>query len=187
MQVNSSVMLNFLLFCMVMLQFYSVYSVRDRIWCTFRNPDRTKISKWAKVGQSRIEFAGGWYQVEPDRVTLAIKWNPMPSWVRTLDFRHDSSRALDPNTFSNEYTPQARKQMDITDDVAGFQGGNERSLTKVGGKQNMLQQYMPLMVLIGFIVVGFFLYQQQQKTDNVGFAINVVQQQLGDVLKRLPK
>lgn len=184
MQVNSSTMFSIMLICVIMLQFYSVYSVRDKIWCTFRRIDKTKISRWARMGQSRIEFDGGWYQVEPGRVTLAIKWNPLPAWVRTLDFRHDSSRALDPDTFDNQYTPEARKQLDKTDDIRALEQGNQSALTAKGGKQGMLQQYLPLIVLIGFLAVGFLVYRQQAQVDKLGFAINFVQEQLGKLLQK---
>jgi preprotein translocase subunit SecG len=176
-----------LLIGVILLQFYSVYNVRNKIWCTFRRVDRTKINKWAKNGQGRIEFDGGWYEVEPARVTLALKWEPLPTWVRTLDFRHDSSRALDPDTFDNQYTPEARKQLDKTDDIRALEQGNQQALSARGGKQGLLERYMPFIVVIGFVVIGFFLYNLMQHQNQLGVGQNTIEVQLGQIMNKLPK
>ncbi len=187
MQVNTSTMFIFMLLILVTFQVYSTYHYSSMVWCTFRRVNKTRISKWAKLTQARVEFEGGWYDVEPSRITTGIKWLPLPMVVNCLDFRHNSPRALDPDTFDNSYTPEARKQLDKADDIRALEQGNQQSLTTKPIKQGMLQQYMPLITLIGFIIVGFLVYRQQGQIDKVGFGMNVVQEQLGKLLQNLPK
>ncbi len=187
MQVSSATMLNILLFVVIAYQAYSAYDIRDKILCTFRRSDRTKITKWAKNSQSRIEFDGGWYDVEPERVTLSLKWNPLPMWVRTLDYRHDSARALHPDTFDNKYTPEQRKQLDKSDDIRAMHQGNVSTFAGMAGKQGLLQQYFPIIVLFGFLAIGWLTYRAQGQIDKVGFATNVVQQQNVKLTEQLTK
>lgn len=184
MQLSPSVMFSVMLLILIAFQSYSSLHYLNMIWCTFRRVDRTRVAKWAKVGQARIEFDGGWYQVEPGRITIGIKWMPLPMVVKCLDFRWDSSRALDPDTFDNSYTPEARKQLDKTDDIRALEQGNQQALTARGGKQGFLQQYQPLMIMIGFLFVGWLLWQSKIQQDKLGFAMNVIQQALGQLLQK---
>lgn len=175
----------FLLFLMA-YHFYSVYSVRNKIWCSFRRADRTKVEKWAKENQARIDFDGGWYHVEPSRTVLMLKWNPLPMWVRALDFRHDSARALHPDTFDNAFTPEARKQLDKTDDIKALEIGNNQALAGGKQKKGLLESFMPIIVIGGFLIVAWFLWQQQHKIDMVGQATNIIEAQLAKILSRMP-
>ncbi len=184
MQLNPSTMFSVMLLILIAFQSYSSLHYLNMIWCTFRRVDRIRVAKWAKAGQARIEFDGGWYQVEAGRITIGIKWMPLPMVVKCLDFRHDNSRALDPDTFDNTYTPEARKQLDITDGVRGFEQGNREALTGKVGKQGFLQQYQTLIVVIGFLIVGWLLWQQRATSDKLGYAMNVIQAQLGQLLQK---
>ncbi len=162
-------------------QVYSVYSVKERIWCTFRRRDRTKIEKWARKDQRRIVFDGGWYHVEPDRTTLMIKWNPLPMWVRSLDFRWDSSRALHPDTFKNEFSPEERKQLDTSDEIRAFDEGGIRAMNTGRQKKGMLDTLFPIIVIVGMVAIGYMLWTTQKRLDMIGQATNVIQSMLGNL------
>ncbi len=185
MQFNPSTEYIVILLLLIAVQVYCSLHFSKMIWCTFRTVDRTRITKWAKATQTVVEFDGGRYEVEPSRITFGIKWLLLPMSVKCLDFRHDSSRALDPDTFENTYTPEQRVQLDIKDDVKGFNQGNQQSLSARGLKQGLMQQYLPLIVLVGFLICGYLIWQQRIQTDKLGFGINVVQEQLGRILQNM--
>lgn len=188
MQLTPMTMFIFMLVCVVAYAAYSARSLKDRILCTVNRRDRTKIVRWAKQNQARIAIDGGWYDVDPACTVLRL-WDSgihwfFPVWIRCSDYRHDSSKPLNPDTFDNQYTPEARKQLDKTDDIRALEQGNQQALTAKGGRQGMLQQYLPLIVLVGFLIVGWLLWQQRATSDKLGFAMNVIQEQLGRLLQR---
>lgn len=188
MQVSPYMVLVIMVLFIAVYASYSARNLKDKILCTINRRDRTKIVAWAKQTQARIAIDGGWYDVDPSCTVLRL-WDSgihyfFPTWIRCSDYRHDSSKPLNPDTFDNQYTPEARKQLDITDGVRGFEQGNREALTAKGIKQGILQQYLPLIVLVGFLIVGWLLWQQRSQTDRLGFAINVVQEQLGQLLQR---
>lgn len=180
---NANVIVYFLLFILA-YQVYSVYSVRSKIWCSFRRADRTKIERWAKKDQQRIEFDGGWYHVEPDRTTLMIKWMPLPMWIRCLDFRHGSSRALHPDTFDSSMDDVERKRLDISDDIRAYDEGSRKAYEQKG-KVGLLQQWLPIILLIGMLFIGYMVYQQQKRVDMLGLGQNVIESQLQKIIEGL--
>ena len=156
------------------------YSLKDKIYCTYRRRDKTKIHKWAKaVNGYRIQFENGWYYVNIRRCVLEFKWvGILPIWIRTLDFRFDSTQALDPETFNNNWeTPEARKALNKEEDIKALDTGTKKSLSP--GKGGALGSgWMPYIIVGGFVVVGWFLYQLMGKVDALGFAVNVLQQMM---------
>lgn len=180
---NPSSAFTFMLLLLIIFQTYNVYDANKKIWCIFRRVDKTKVSKWAKATQAVIDFDGGWYQVESRRVTTMIKWLPLPTIVKSLDFTHDSTRALDPDTFANAMSPEERKQLDKRDDIKALEQGNQATLGKQGGKVGMLQQYMPLITVVGFLILGYLLYQVMGQQNKIGFAINTLQSQLATIMQ----
>jgi hypothetical protein len=169
-----------LIVCIILIVYanYSSKSLSHKIHCTFRRADRTRLKKWATESQARIEFDGGWYQVEPARTTLEL-WSAgihflFPTWIRTLDYRYDSARALHPDTFENTYTPEARKQLDMTDDVRAMSEGHRQALSGKA-KVGRLTELMPIIMILGFAAVGFVVYTMLGKIDGLGQAVNVLQ------------
>ena len=163
----------------------SAWRMKNQIWCTFRRADRTKIEKFASVKQGRIDFDGGWYYLRPERTTL-ILWTKgihllVPTFVRSLDFRHNSSLPLDPNTFTNNWdTPETRKNLNKEEDIKALMNANRSSLG-VKQKQGMLERFFPIIVICGFLVVGYMLWSMQQKQDAIGFALNTLQKMIMDM------
>lgn len=185
--ISTSQMFTYLPWLVLIYLAYILYGLKTKILCSYRRTDRTKIEKWATPNQSRIEFEGGWYQVEPARTV--IQWKvyafmfPVP--VRALDFRHGSSRALDPSTFNSDFTAEERKQLDRTDNLLGLQTASQQA-TKGNRKQGMLEQYLPYIMLAGFAIMAYFIFQVSGKADRIGLGQNVIEQQLGKIINSLP-
>ena len=172
-----------MLLLLIIFQTYSVYDANKKIWCVFRRADKTKVGKWAKHTQAVIDFDGGWYEVEPSRITTMIKWLPLPTIVKSLDYTPFSTRAIDPISGDASMSPETRKQLNVKDDIQALERGNENSLGGRGMKQGMLQQYIPLITICGFIIVGWFIYQLMGKVDQLGLSGNVIQTQLGKIMQ----
>lgn len=181
MAINIQVFFVIIIIAIFGMTVYSAYDKKDKIWCQFIRRDRTKMEMWVKTTQGRIKYGGGYYYVVTRRVTLML-WTKgihavIPIWVRSLNFRYDSSMPLDPAT--GEYgweTPEARANLDKTEDIRALNEGNVKAQGKQ--KQSVLSGWMPIITIIGFLIIGYMLYTQQQKTDMLGQAINVLQQML---------
>lgn len=186
MQLNGTTMFAILALLILIFHVYQVYATNRKIWCVFRKAGRIVEQKWAKETQGRIEFDGGWYEVETDRTQLSIKWNPLPMFVRWLDFRHGSARALHPDTFENSFSAEERKQLNLKDDIQAYDQGSRQSLNAQGGRQGAMQKYFPLIVLLGFLIIGYLVWQQGHKIDMLGAGDNSIEALLGEIMKKLP-
>lgn len=90
---------------------------------------------------------------------------------------------LDPKTFNNSYeTPEMRKQLNMEEDVRALHEGNRKAQgTAKGGA---LSGWMPIIVLCGFLILGYLTYSNMKKADQLGYAMNVIQTQLGKLLAK---
>ncbi len=183
------------IFVLIFIVFYAGFSSRSlskKVYCSFRGRDRTVIYKWAKVKQARIDFedSGGvyWYNVSPKCVTHRLWANGIhaiiPISVKCLDYRWNSTEPLDPNTFTNDLTPDERKSLDIKDDVVGYTEGS-RQAYEGKKKKSLLEGWLPIIMLIGIAALGYMVYQQQHRMDMLGLGQNVMEQQLNEILQRL--
>ncbi len=161
---------------------YSANKLKSQIWCSFRRADKTKIEKWAKavdIYRREIKFDGGWYNIKIRRVTLML-WTKgihslIPIWVRSLDFRYDSNMPIDPDTGDAGYDdPLERRALDKSDDLAALMETQSKSLGSAK-KKSALESYMPIIVILGFLISGYMIYNLQGKVDMLGQAINVLQ------------
>jgi hypothetical protein len=181
----------FVIVFIVIWGIYQIYTLKDKIHCTFIRKDRTSITKLAKVKADRIDFDNKWYNLDIKRTTLKMVWVGFifPTWVRCLIFRFDSNMPLDPADWSNDYDkPEDRKALNRSENIQSLMVNNKNSFIRGGsGKKSMLEQWIPLLTIVGFIALGYMLYQSQQKTDMLGQAINTVQSQLLEVMKNLPQ
>ena len=164
---------------------YSVYMLKDKVYCTFRTRDKTILHKTVKISAGKIIFNNAWYDIIAKRTSLRMVWmGIIPTWVRCLDFRWDSRYPLDPETFTNNAdSPEDRAALDKTDDLKALMETQKTSLVKGGGKKSMLEGLMPIILVAGLLILGYMAYQQQQKTDMLGMSINVVQEQLLEIQK----
>jgi hypothetical protein len=179
---NTNILLVFMVFLLA-YQAYSTMSLKDKIFCTFYRANKTKIEKWAKDKQRLIDFDGGWYEVDPSCIVLQLKWNPLPVWIRASTYRFDSPKPLNPSSFDNRYTPDERKQLDKADDIRELQVGNNRAVQ--GSKQKVaIGGFLPIIILIGFVIVGFMLWQQGSHINQIGNGQNAIESMLSQLLQK---
>ncbi len=190
MQLSPQVLFIVIIVFAIFMGSYSARSLKNKILCTLNRADRTKIQKWAKIDQTRIDMDGGWYEVKPECTTLRL-WDSgihflFPTWVRCSDYRHGSAKPLNPDTYDNTYSAEERKQLDKTDDIRALEQGNQRSLIQGAGKQGLFQKYLPIIMIGGFLIIGWFLWQMQAKMNLLGAGQNYIEGVLGDIMSKLP-
>jgi hypothetical protein len=168
---------------------FQTWSLKDKVYCTFRRKDKVLISKVVKLKQGRVSFENGWYDLDSGRTTLRLVWQGIiPTWVRCLDFRCNSRYALDPDDFKNDAdNPNDRAALDMTDDLRALFETQKTSLSKGSGKKSLLEGLMPILTIGGFIILGYLVYQQGAKMDMLGTQGNVTQQQIVDLMRALGK
>ena len=183
----SSQYLIYAILAIVIYSIFSGYNLRNKIYCTFRTRDKTKVYKWVKaIDGYRIEWGNGWYYIDIKRCVLAFKWvGILPLWVRTLDFRFDASKALDPETFDNAYeSPEERKALNVKDDMQAANQGSQRALAPGGKVSGMFGGgLMPILMIGGILLSLYFSYTAANRTDKVGVQGNATQIQIQDVQK----
>jgi len=187
MALTPSMMWVYVLLILIAWQVFQNITARKKIHCTFIRRDRTRVVKWAKDDEGRIEFEGGWYEVRPDYTILQLMWNPLPMWARTLLFRWDSSKPLNPASFDNQYLPEERKRLDASDSIRAYQMGTRQAMQQSSSQQSMLQKFQPIILIAGFAVLGIMLWKLQGSMNQVGIGQNLMESQLQQVINALNK
>lgn len=173
-----------LVIIMIVLGFgvYSTHNLRGKVRCILIRPDLTLAEKFIKEEQRRISFGKGWFYINPKRI-IESDWSKgifwlFPTKVQTIIFRWDSTQALDPRDFNNDYEkPESRAALDKEEDIRAYSQGNI-NIAGVTRKQNMLERWMPLVTVGGFLLLGYLVYSINAKVDSVGLAINVLQKMM---------
>jgi len=186
-----SQVLFFALILAVVYGSYSTYSLKKKVYCTLIRKDTSRVSLWAKVYEGgKVILDGGWYYINPERRILA--WYDggihkiFPTKIDTYMFKWDSSQPLDPRTWDSDYEkPEDRKNLDKTEDLVALNKGTQAAMskTKTGG---ILTQYMPIITLVGFLVLGYFIWKMQGKMDMLGQGQNYIEGVLGKIMENMP-
>jgi len=144
---------------------YANSSKRNKIHCTFRRINKTKVAKFVKMSSRYVSFDGKLYDIIPSCITFQW-WDKglvhmlFPQWVATLDFIHNSRFPIDPETGKPAViSPEVRKAMNKEEWVKSYAKGFTPPSNK---KQGMLQQYLPWISIILVVMVGFYLYTNMQ-------------------------
>ena len=168
---------------------YTVYTLKDKIHCTFIGEDKTTFTKFAKMKSNRIEWRGGWYNLDITRTTLKLVWvGVIPTWVRCLIYKFDSNKPLDPTTWNNGYDrPEDRKALNRSEAIQSLMAKQNTVLSVKGGKKGMLEGMMPVLMIAGFLIVGYIVYTLMGKIDLLGTQNNIIQQQMLDIMHALGK
>jgi hypothetical protein len=170
-------MIFIILLLLVVYIVYDQYSKKDKIFCYFIRVDQTIIGKWVKKTSGRVDFDGGWYYINPDRILHKWHWI---GYYNTLIFKWDSSQPLDPKTWNNEWEdPVARKNLDKREDIAAYNQAQREVTGKI--KMGMLQQYMPIIMIIGFLIIGYFVFTLKSNVDGLGAGQNALEQMIGSL------
>ena len=166
--------------------FYAAYTshrAKNKVYCTFTRRDKTTGHKWAKAKNGeRIEFAGGWYYIDMECVTteaLDSGFNMIfPTMVRRLFFRCGNKYPLNPKTGKDDWeTPEARKNLNKREDIEALELGSRKALG--AGKVSMFGGgLLPIILIVGLIAVIYFIFQMRGQIDQIGNALNVLQQMM---------
>jgi len=181
-----------LLFCALYAS-YVLHKVKTKIYYHLVREDDSVKEGWVGFIQQKIMLDLGkgrqaWFFVEPQRIVNRIldKGFPFlffPTRVPQLYFSYTSERPIDMRSFENQWpTPEARPLLDKTDDIQAYHEGNKRALGTA--KPTLIQQYAPLLTVVGFIIIGYVLWIITGKLDQYGAQFNYIEGLLGQILKK---
>jgi hypothetical protein len=145
---------------------YSQYSWRGKVLCFFRRPNRTVVEKKVRLHSRSVTFQGGKYYIDPKRIDLmwytrGLIHSMFPMFVPFLEFKHDSSVALDPTKFTNTWdTPEARASTREEEKFRNLSKGFDR---QGGVKETFLSKWLPWIAIGLTLVIGYMVYQQSQQ------------------------
>lgn len=178
-----------MVFIFIGLSFFQALKAQNKIYCTFIKRDGTEISKYAKLNQGRVEFENGYYNIIPNRITLKKVWfGVIPTKVVCAKWKWDSNMPIDPTTWKNDYDkPEDRAALDKTEDLRALFETQKNTLSTKSGKKSMLENLMPIIMIGGFLIVGYLVWKMNENVTSVGIQGNVTQQQLLDLMKALGK
>lgn len=170
----------------IFMAWYANMSKRDKILCTFRRVNKTKIVKWVKMNSRYVIFDHRKYDIIPSRIvsqwyTAGLVHMLFPQWVQTLDFTYSSRWPHDPNTMSvNLDDPAIRDALNKQEWVESYvKGATPKGTNKRAG--GFLDKYLPWLAIAAVVLVGFWMYQNQQNLAHQFAILN------NTVNSRLPK
>lgn len=168
----------------VVLFLYGVWATnekRGKIYCEYQGIDKTVEHKWIKVTDKKVKFAKRQFDVLPE--CISSYWDRkgihalFPMKVNYLHFAFYSRYPLDPNDYQRTwYTPELSGMINLEDQLKSF--FKNFTPSKTTGKLSPLMQYLPLITILLLIIVGFFLYSQQEGMKQV---INMMQNQINSI------
>ena len=167
----------------ILFAVYSCHQAKSKVLCSFTRRDKTVAHKWAKAKNGeRIEFGGAWYYIVMGRIKLQALTQgfnlAFPTMVRRLDFTYRSIWPIDPETGeADAETPESRKNLDKREDIEAFNLGSQKAFGKAKG--GMLGGgWLPIVLVVGIVACVYLIWQMQGQVDNLGNAINVLQEML---------
>ena len=178
MGIESMIML--MLMALLALAWWSNYSKRNKIYCTFNRVNKTQISKFVKMQSRYVIFDGMKFDIIPSCIVfkywdtgLAGKVNPQ--WVATLDFTYGSRFPLNPNTLQTSViSPEVRKTMDKEEWVKSYARSFSPPQTR---KETMIQKYLPWIIgAVAVIGIGYLYMQMQGINQNLQIQGNILDQ-----------
>lgn len=172
-----SVFIIFLIF-LVLYASYLLNKAKNNIYCMFIKYDGTWVNKWVKPKLTQVDFAGGWYYLNKKLLISKVLdtgvYKLFPTKVDAQIFTQGDPDPMNPYNFTiASLTPEARKALDKTEDIAALYQGNRASL-QAGRKKGLLEGMMPIVQVITVVAIGYILYI----LDKVGMSINVLQQMM---------
>ena len=154
----------------LVMAWYANTSKRNKILCTFRRINKTKIVRFIKMDSRYVIFDGGKYDIIPSRITF--QWYTgglihmlFPQWVATLDFSWNSRFPHDPNNLKiTSETPATRKALNKEEWVESYFKGANPNTAKT--KQSMITQYLPYIAVLLVVIVAVWMYTNMQALSN---------------------
>jgi len=165
--VNSQLFLLVLIALMFGGAWYSIYSLKDKLFCTYRRASNQKIEKFVKLKSRYVKFDGKEFNVIPScnsplwytRGLLGMLG--LGTWVMTADYSYTSPDPYDPKTGKIAIiSPEVRSHMDNEELMGSFGRGMQK---QAGKKQGLLGGGYLGLLLIGAVALAlFYLYNNQQ-------------------------
>lgn len=146
---------------------YSAIRLRNKVYCSFRRIDKTKVEKFVPRHARYVVFDGERYKIDTKRVIL-LWYNRgihqfFPQWVPSLDYSWYSEVAHNPDDFEDTWdTPAARNAASSEEDWKGF---NRAMREQAGKKGSFFEQYKMIIIVLAVVAVGFLFYSQGQASD----------------------
>ncbi len=166
--------------------YYSQSVLRNRILCTFRRANKTKVEKWVPFKSKLVVFDGGVYRVVTDMVSLF--WYSrgihqfFPTWVPTLDFTYKNKYPINPETGDTTWaTPEVEALLSAEEDYKDFAKGAQ---TQSGQKQSTFARYLPWLTIADVAIVAFMVYQSNNNVAQMGNQMTQMQQQIQQLLRK---
>lgn len=169
---------------LVFMAWYANSSKRNKILCTFRRANKTKVVKWVKMQARYVIFDGGKYDIIPSRVvfqwyTAGLVHMLFPQWVATLDYTYGKRLPLDSNRADYDWeNPEVRKAINISDIVKSYFATSSPAATSK--KAGLLTAYLPW-IAIGLVVLVAFYFNS--KMTSFGAALDAVINQLNSIAR----
>lgn len=162
---------------------WSTNSKRGKLYYSYLSVDGTVENGWAKVEDKKIKVRGGKFDVLPECVVSL--WDRkgihalFPTRVNYIYLVHYSRYPLNPHDYKRTWdTPELRNMLNLEEQLKSFFKNFTPPKTQ---KASGLLQYLPLITILLLLVVGFFLYSQQEGMKQV---INMMQNQINTVMPR---
>lgn len=161
---------------------FELNKMKGRIFCRYFRADGTDIEKWVKAKQRRTEFDDGWYYVNNKRISMHVLdkgiFKLFPIRVPCLTYYWWSPQPIDPKTGEAGWeTPEARKNLGKEEDIRALMVGTQKAVG-IQAKTSFLDRWLPYIMVIAIVIIGYMIYTLNSRIDMLGQAINVVQTML---------
>lgn len=181
---DASVLFMLMLVGLVGMAWWANTSKRNKILCTFRRVNKTKIVKWVKMQSRYVVFDGGKYDIIPSRVVFqwynsGLIHMAFPQWIATLDYSYNSRFPHDPNNMAiTAESPEVRKNLNKEEWVKSYYRGAEPHSRQT--RTGVLTSYLPW-IAIGLVALVAFYFHSQMS--GFGAALDAVIDKLNTITK----
>lgn len=182
MAINANIIL-FAVIIIVAIASLQTHKASSQIKCIITTPTNTEITKWININSPIVKFKINGknliYINDPKCIKTAVRSDGLfmffPTKINIEYFAWSSKWPLNPLTLEPSVdSPENEYNLQLTQELQDL-GKSYQGMSPQSGKQGLFAQWMPIITIIGFVIVGFFIYQVNSNTTNVGNAVNVLQ------------
>ena len=178
-----------MLLCIAILgiHWWEVQSKRDKIYCTLRRSNKTKVHKWAKIEDDHIVIAGLQFNIVERFVVYEwfkgglLGWL-FPTRVPALDYDESSEDPFNPDDMTDAHviSPRVRRQINNRGRMGAFAAG---VAAQSGKKKSGIVEFLPWLAIIAVAGVAFMLYQDHQSNVALFNQVQQIQATLKSIVK----
>ena len=167
---------------LVVAAWYSTNSKRNKILCFYRGRDKTLENRWVNVTDSFATFRNKIFYVDTRRIVNF--WYKggihfiFPTKVSCLEYNWNSPFPHDPDDYKiNWETPEARKLINLEDSIKAY---GKSFIPTTNKKQNALMQYLPIIAIVLVVILGFWMYSNNNSTSGI---LNQMNDKINTIVK----